>query len=281
MAMPLDDRFYESVKPLLHPGMGTENVGPMLYSLIRMTRPKNILEVGMGYSTPFMASALHDNLSEIESDAAILKKSTQSRSDGEITRSEILNTTYYKNEYNPYIHAIDDFTLEDSSAPQVLDIIQDLGLDHLIKVHEGDFRGLSKTMEPSSLPLDLVWFDCGGPKEYQDFITEYWPLINPTYGLLLLHFTYWTLQENEDGSPALIGSGSIVNEFKRQQVMHGIYANFEVLSLVEPHKTRQGSVTMIRKLAPASLIRQSPYDREIEALLDEKTDPFPELQDFV
>jgi len=279
--MPLDGKFYQLVESLFHPGMGTEHVGPLLHSLVRMTRPRNILEVGMGYTSPFLATALHDNLAEISFDAAILDKPESSRSDIEESRLDVLNPAYYRGDYKPFVHVIDDFTLDGSSASQVLNIIQNLGLDHLVKVHEGDFRGMSKVLDPSSLPLDLVWFDCGGPQEYQDFITEYWPLINTNYGVLLLHYTYWTLQENDDGSPALIGSGPIVNEFKRQQVMHGIYANFEVLSLVEPHKTRQGSVTMIRKLAPAGQIRPSPYDQEIKALHGDQTDPFPELQDFV
>ena len=40
------------------PGMGTENVAPFLRSLAELVRPKRILEVGAGYTTPFLLEAL-------------------------------------------------------------------------------------------------------------------------------------------------------------------------------------------------------------------------------
>ncbi len=53
--MPLDPRFYRAVEPLYFSGMGTEHVAPLLYTLARMTRPRSVLEVGLGYTTPFLA----------------------------------------------------------------------------------------------------------------------------------------------------------------------------------------------------------------------------------
>ena len=70
--MPLDQNFLETTQSLLVPGMGTEQAGLLLYSLIRMTRPRNVLEVGMGYTTPFLAMALHDNALETKADISIL-----------------------------------------------------------------------------------------------------------------------------------------------------------------------------------------------------------------
>lgn len=70
--MPLDPRFYRAVEPLYFSGMGTEHVAPLLYTLARMTRPRSVLEVGLGYTTPFLAQALQDNVAEFESDRRIL-----------------------------------------------------------------------------------------------------------------------------------------------------------------------------------------------------------------
>ena len=39
-------------------GMGTENVGALLRSLVRMVRPNRILEIGAGYTTPFLLEGL-------------------------------------------------------------------------------------------------------------------------------------------------------------------------------------------------------------------------------
>ena len=42
-------------------GMGTENVGPLLRTLVQMIRPQRILEVGAGYTTPFILDGLKAN----------------------------------------------------------------------------------------------------------------------------------------------------------------------------------------------------------------------------
>ena len=69
----LDQRFLEAVKPLLAVGMGTENVAWLLSSLIRLTRPRSILEVGLGYTTPFLLKGLADNTQEWHEDLDILQ----------------------------------------------------------------------------------------------------------------------------------------------------------------------------------------------------------------
>ena len=70
--MALDKRLFDAAEELFSPGMGTEHVGPLLYSMVRMTRPKRVLEVGLGYTSPFLAQALKDNTEEIERDLQIL-----------------------------------------------------------------------------------------------------------------------------------------------------------------------------------------------------------------
>ena len=42
-------------------GMGTENIGPLLRTLIQMIRPQRILEIGGGYTTPFLLDGLIAN----------------------------------------------------------------------------------------------------------------------------------------------------------------------------------------------------------------------------
>lgn len=45
---------------------GAENLGPMLYSLVRFTKPARVLEVGAGYTSMFLLQALEDNAAELE-----------------------------------------------------------------------------------------------------------------------------------------------------------------------------------------------------------------------
>lgn len=263
--MALDPKFQNTVQELLAPGMGTENVGPMLYTLVRMTRSWRLMEVGLGYTTPFLAKALKDTAQEFASDIEAMRSPGENR-----LRLSELSPGYYQQSYAAMLHAIDDYSIENTSAPRVLEVLKKLGLDEIVNVHDGDFRGMSAQIEASAFPLDMVWFDCGGLPEYVDFLDEYWPKIKPDGGLLLLHFTHWEIGKQ-------MRMGSIANEIKRQQAKAGIDARFEVLTLVEPHKRRQGSVTMIRRLGSESMIRDVEFPDDVEALLGEKSKPLRQL----
>lgn len=271
--MPLDSRFFEHVKSLFVPGMGTENVAPLLYALARMTRPRTVLEVGLGYTTPFLAQGLADNAAEFQADRDCLRKATDA--DG---RKTLLSPQHYTADYTPRLHAIDDFSEEGSSAPRVMECLQALGLQQVIEVHQGDFRGQSAKLPPGAFPFDLAWFDCGALPEYIDFVEEYWQYINPEHGLLLLHYTYWNLSVEYEGVEYTnLICGPVANEIKRQQMSAGFDARFEVLSLVEPHKTRQGSVTLVRKLPPTSACRDTDFQQEVFEIFGARSKPMPKL----
>ena len=46
--------------------MGAENLGPLLYSYVRFTKPARVLEVGAGYTSMFILQALRDNAAELD-----------------------------------------------------------------------------------------------------------------------------------------------------------------------------------------------------------------------
>ena len=269
----LGARFYEATAELCVPGMGTENVAPFLYSLIRMLRPRTVLEVGLGYTTPFIVQALEDNVKEFQADREIVRGAVEAPG-----RNSILLRQYFDDDYQPRLHAIDDYSTEGTSAPKVLAVINSLGLSHLIDMHEGDFRAYSKRMAGEAFPIDLAWFDCGGVNEYADFIEEYWPLINEDHGNLILHYTYWPFpDEKGDWSSKRMLIGPLVNEIRKQQLESGTAGKYEVVSLLEPHKYQQGSLTMIRKLAPASMCRDSGFQDELEFLYGSRPKPLIRL----
>ena len=49
--------FLKVASPLYDMHMGCENMGPMLYSLIRFLKPKRVLEIGAGYTSLFLLQA--------------------------------------------------------------------------------------------------------------------------------------------------------------------------------------------------------------------------------
>ena len=59
--------FLRITAPLYDLHMGCENMGPMLYTLVRFLKPRRVLEVGAGYTSIFILQALADNLEEMRS----------------------------------------------------------------------------------------------------------------------------------------------------------------------------------------------------------------------
>lgn len=236
----IDPRFAAAVEPLRHAGMGTENVGPLLYSLVRMLRPRTAMEIGLGYTTPFLLRALADAKTDWDSDLAILRGTVP-----DPARRSTLRPDPFVAEYAPKLIAVDDFSIEESNAAHVQALIAEMGLDRFLVERHGDFRQHAETIG-DHLPLDFVWYDCGGPAEYADFLRLFWPLIDPDGGLLALHFTH-ALGRTEGETPprqALLPS-RILDHIRRT-----IDASVELLSLVETHKHRQGSVTLLRRVPP-------------------------------
>ena len=242
----LDQRFLETVMPLLAVGMGTEHVGLLLYSLVRMTRPRSVLEVGLGYTTPFLLKGLADNTEEWETDLEIL----QSGRDLDVRR-DLLLPGHFVTPYQPKLIAIDDFSAAGSSASRVLAAAKTLALDDYLVQITGDFRGRSNTIDEKHKPFDFIWFDCGGPEEYVEFLKEYWAQ-SASSCVVALHFTYqWQEIEASDKANTAtdvgLAPGPVLAELQRQHTEAGVDVNFEILSIVEPHKTRQGSVTLLRR----------------------------------
>lgn len=188
------------------PGLGTENVAPFLRSLIQMTRPNRVLEIGAGYTTPFILEALVNNQRVFN--------------DGNLDLSYLTNL-----EYDPKFVIIDDFSLEELNKKDEMRHI--LNSDY-VEFVEGRFEGRSESLFRKYGTFDFVWFDCGGVTEYQTFFREYWEICS---SYVICHFTY------SDGKP---------NDLY-EAVINGSTGDPFQIDIIEPHKTRQGSITILKK----------------------------------
>ena len=187
-------------------GMGTEVVAPFLRSIVQMVRPKRLLEIGAGYTTPFLLEGIVNN--------------EQVFDDGNLDEKYFANYSY-----DPKLVIIDNMSQGE--------LLKRPGMEHIlqspyVEYVEGFFQGRSKQLLEKYNQFDFVWFDCGGPKEYQDFVEEYWSLCS---GYIIFHFTY------SDGAP----------NNKLQMLLSQITNDPFRLDIVEPHKKRQGSITIIKK----------------------------------
>ena len=206
-----DNLLFRQPSPLEYPalyraGMGTENVGGFLRAMAQMLRPKNILEIGAGYTTPFLLEALINNERVYD--------------DGN------LEPSYFKDYvYDSKLVVIDNMSLgELSKKPGMNQIIS----SKYIEFVEGNFEGKADILVEKYGAFDFVWFDCGGSAEYKIFMDEYWDICSD---YIFFHFTY------SSGSP---------NEL-RDIILNNVTGNPSIFDIVEPHKSRQGSITMVRK----------------------------------
>lgn len=190
-------------------GLGTENVGPFLRSMVQILRPNRILEIGAGYTTPFLLEALVNN-------------------------ERVLNDSNVKEEYlsnysyDPKLVVVDDMSLGDlSKRPGMKSMLQSKYFNFL----EGIFQGKAAQLKEEYGVFDLVWFDCGDHQAYEEFVSEYWDICS---SYIIFHFTYL------DGKPNL----------NLTSILNGIRGNPSMIDIVEPHKTRQGSLTIIKKQLP-------------------------------
>ena len=191
------------------PGYGTEKVAPFLRSLTELTRPEKILEIGMGYTTPFLLEALESNTKGLLWDSNCDKE-------------------YLNKPYDPKFVVVDDQRLEEDAerAEDRRSKLQENSLVHFIEGDMMDSSVVDRVRENG--PYDLVWFDCGGPVEYQYFVDYYWNMVKE---YALFHFTYFRGEPNKNNSIL-----STITDISYR------------MDIVEPHKFKQGSITMLRKI---------------------------------
>lgn len=261
--MPLDPPFLLAVEELRSPRMGTELVAPLLYALVRSVRPASVLEVGAGYTTAFLARALADNAAD----------DAREREELAVGEGGLLRAAYFQRPPRPpRLRSVD---LDEASAIRA--VLARLELDGFAGIHRGDFRGFAAALPEDARPIDFAWFDCGGPREYVEFLAECWPLLAPG-GLLAFHHTYWEMPFVDRGQcTSELVAGSVVNELKRQMLRAGVHCDFEVLSAVEPHKSRQGSLTLLRKLERTARTRDVDFTAELARLTGAAGVAFPDL----
>ena len=191
------------------PGYGTEKVAPFLRSLAELTRPQKVLEIGMGYTTPFLLEAIESNTKGLLWDSNCDKE-------------------YLNKSYDPKFVVVDDQRLEEDSE-RAANRRSRLKANSLVHFVEGDMTDSSVVNRVrENGPYDLVWFDCGGPVEYQYFVDYYWNMVKE---YALFHFTYFRGEPNKNNDIL-----SLLRDYQYR------------MDIVEPHKFKQGSITMLRKI---------------------------------
>jgi predicted O-methyltransferase YrrM len=234
-----DERFRAAVETLRVPAMGTDAVAPLLHALLKLVRPQRVLEVGMGYTTPFLASALTEIAEETLAQGPALAAKTMPYLDSGTPLDDewmdgepaLLAPEFYNAAYRPRLVAVDDLSIPESSSPRVGEVLRDLGLDELVTVVNADLRECAPHFPEDFTPIDFAWVDAW---ECLYFFDNLWDMINPDSGLVVMHYLM-TYPEGE----------AFLRYLSAQQ--NSSPDEFEVVSLLEPHKLAQNSLTILRR----------------------------------
>lgn len=236
---PVSTDFATAVRRLFVPEMGTEVVAPLLGLLVKLHRPRRVLEVGMGYTTPFLAAALAETEQLVDAEAAALITKTAPYLDRGrplddtwlAAEPALVNADFHREPYRPQFVAIDDLSIPQSSASQVLDVLGELDLLDRVTVVNADLHEGPEMLPAGFAPIDFAWVDAW---ECLYFFETFWDLINPDGGVLLMHY----LMTYPEGETLLEYFADI------QRTQPG---EFEMVNLLESHKLTQNSITMLRR----------------------------------
>ena len=233
--------FTSHVQPLYNPHMGVENAGPLLYSLVRFTKCRKIVEVGAGYTTLFLLQALKDNDDE-------MKRVVDLNNEGRLRMLDYPFGTPRLDEWaslspsNPSLKSsllcIDNCDHQKETASGAVGVAHVLGLESYLEFLKGDAFDALDTHFSEVESIDLLWCDFGVGSRMKEYSSSVWKFIKPG-GLLVCHSTLTNKRTREWLEGVRQGKGEDIT---------GIPANeYAELSFLEPHKRFQNSVSILQK----------------------------------
>jgi len=226
-----DRNFLSQAGLLYNPCMGVENLGPFLYSFLRMTKRRRIVEIGAGFTTVWILQALKDNDLEMQSVRSIQQS-------GECKLLNIdwtIHPTVENFDSEPSkLFCIDNCEHQRETASGAGLVAKSLGLDSYLEFRRGD----AFDMKLPDSTIDVLWCDFGVGARMREFISSAWDCIRPG-GFLLCHSTL----TNEN---TRIWLEAIRN--RQPKTVTGIEpGEYTELSLLESHKRFQNSVSILQK----------------------------------
>jgi predicted O-methyltransferase YrrM len=223
--------FLNHVRSLYNPAMGVENAGPLLYSLVRFTKARTIVEIGAGFTTLWVLQALKDNDDE-------MKNISDLRDEGKCTLLDIdwipegIAEGYNQNKSS--LLCIDNCLHQRQTATGAGAVAKTLGLSEYLNFIMGDAYDMQFEQES----IDMLWCDFGVGSRMKDFAKGAWKAIKPG-GFLVCHSTLTNLRTRE--------WLEAVRRRASEEETGLPEGEFVEISLLEPQKRYQNSVTILQR----------------------------------
>ena len=236
--------FLNHVRSLYNPAMGVENAGPLLYSLVRFTKARTIVEIGAGFTTLWVLQALKDNDDEMKNIADL-------RDEGKCTLLDIdwspegIADGYNQNKSS--LLCIDNCLHQRQTATGAGAVAKTLGLSEYLNFIKGDAYDMQFEQES----IDMLWCDFGVGSRMKDFAKGAWKAIKPG-GFLVCHSTLTNLRTRE--------WLEAVRRRASEEETGMPEGEFVEISLLEPQKRYQNSVTILqRRRGPGGEFKEPIY----------------------
>ncbi|MCW0397353.1 hypothetical protein NB696_003941 [Xanthomonas sacchari] len=239
---------------------GTEHVAPLLYSLIRMLKPQTVVEFGSGYTTPYILQALKDNDEDFKLNQRLLRErvarhfAALGAADRRALSPDdwLLDPTtqdiygqepvvpipsFYAKPYRPRLYTFEVLPENDGYVQRLARLVADLNLDGLFSLHAGcRVSDYVAHLPAERLPIDFAWNDFGNKKRFFD---ETFAHVRSDGGVMAFHNTTSSEKDHKaDLDQVFDGLRPLLDARKA-----------ELLTLLEPHKFTQRSLTVVRKLS--------------------------------
>ena len=230
--------FLHHVQPLYNPHMGVENLGHLLYSLVRFTKARKVVEVGAGYTTLFLLQALKDNEDEMKRVVDLENEGRLRLLDYPFGIAEKLSE--WSTTPASSLLCIDNCEHQKETASSAVGVAKTLGLDSYLEFLRGDaFDALDTHFSQTETEsVDMLWCDFGIGARMKEYAGNVWKYIKPG-GFLCCHSTLtnrrtreWLENIRKNGREDETG------------IPQGDYVE---VSLLEPHKRYQNSITILQK----------------------------------
>ena len=275
----LDDHlFWQRISTHFDPYVstsGTEHIALLLHSLVRMTRPRTIVEFGPGYTTLFLLKALAENVQQINVEKdALITKTVDSDILGELPAGTIAKSwtdeqkasyrqwlykdgractaapSFYTTVYSPRVFSFEQLGKLDPYCIRLRGAVEELGFANLFEPHyEG--RVTLDVIPADALPIGIAWNDCD---HYREFFNEFWNSLDPHGGLMVFHnVTAWS---------------AYYEDIKWMKEQRSPFNDLEILVLEESHKVNQNGCAILRRASHPPMFRAENATQLINDLRD-------------
>lgn len=215
--------------PLYSPYMGVERAAPLLYALVRFLKPRRITEIGAGYTSLSLLRALRDNDREM-ANLRQLGREKRRLLDWPWTVDDFVEDESVKSS----LRCIDDCKHGAQTADMVRSSAAREGLEgYLAPLDKRD--AFEARFDPES--IDFFWCDFGAADKLPVFLEDTVLPALKNGGFVAIHSAV-TNQASRRWLDSLRDKS-----WPPSDHLHHI-------SLLEPHKTFQNSITLLQKRSP-------------------------------